>query len=59
MSFGEDRNKIMKIAEGSRDELDHVYLPLLKADEYVSLQGHTVEQVATIPGPFSCLQRTK
>uniref|UniRef100_A0A0R3S027 Phosphatidate cytidylyltransferase, mitochondrial n=1 Tax=Elaeophora elaphi TaxID=1147741 RepID=A0A0R3S027_9BILA len=44
MSFGENKNKIERIAEGSRAQLNQIYMPLLKADKYVSIQGHAVEQ---------------
>lgn len=45
MLFGEDKNKIGRIAEGSRAQLNQIYLPLLKADKDVSIQGCTIEQV--------------
>lgn len=45
MSFGEDKNKIGRIAEGSRVQLNQIYIPLLKADKYISIQGSTIEQV--------------
>uniref|UniRef100_A0A8R1TWX2 Phosphatidate cytidylyltransferase, mitochondrial n=1 Tax=Onchocerca volvulus TaxID=6282 RepID=A0A8R1TWX2_ONCVO len=44
MLFGEDKNKIGRIAEGSRAQLNQIYLPLLKADKDVSIQGCTIEQ---------------
>uniref|UniRef100_A0A915PSM6 Phosphatidate cytidylyltransferase, mitochondrial n=1 Tax=Setaria digitata TaxID=48799 RepID=A0A915PSM6_9BILA len=44
MLFGEDKNKIKKIAEGSKTQLSQIYLPLLKADNNVSIQGHIIEQ---------------
>ncbi|VDN29414.1 unnamed protein product [Gongylonema pulchrum] len=42
--FGEDRAKIRKIAEGSRAELEQIYLPLLKTSNDVSVQYSNVEQ---------------
>lgn len=45
MSFGEDKNKIEKIAGGSKTQLYQLYEPLLKADKDVSVQGHIIEQV--------------
>lgn len=47
MSFGEDKNKIGRIAEGSRVQLNQIYMPLLKADKDVSIQGCIIEQVTT------------
>ncbi|VDK71944.1 unnamed protein product [Onchocerca ochengi] len=44
MLFGEDKNKIGRIAEGSRAQLNQIYVPLLKADKDVSIQGCTIEQ---------------
>ncbi|OZC12915.1 hypothetical protein X798_00550 [Onchocerca flexuosa] len=44
MLFGEDKNKIERIAEGSRTQLNQIYVPLLKADKDVSIQGCTIEQ---------------
>ncbi|EJW86259.1 hypothetical protein WUBG_02828 [Wuchereria bancrofti] len=44
MSFGEDKNKIGRIADGSRAQLNQIYVPLLKADEDVFIQGRTIEQ---------------
>ncbi|CAG9537769.1 unnamed protein product [Cercopithifilaria johnstoni] len=44
MSFGEDKNKIRRIAEGSKTQLNQIYAPLLEADKYISIQGCTVEQ---------------
>lgn len=47
MSFGEDKNKIGRIAEGNRAQLNQIYMPFLKADKYISIQGDTIEQVTT------------
>ncbi|VDK86904.1 unnamed protein product [Litomosoides sigmodontis] len=44
MSFGEDKNKIGRIAEGSRAQLNQIYMPFLEADKYISIQGGTIEQ---------------
>ncbi|KAM3721440.1 Phosphatidate cytidylyltransferase [Dirofilaria immitis] len=44
MLFGEDKNKIRRIAEGSKTQLNQIYVPLLKADKDVSIQGCIIEQ---------------
>ena len=45
MLFGEDKNKIRKIAEGNALQLEDIYLPMLKADSRILVRGYRIEQV--------------
>uniref|UniRef100_A0A0N5AWB6 Phosphatidate cytidylyltransferase, mitochondrial n=1 Tax=Syphacia muris TaxID=451379 RepID=A0A0N5AWB6_9BILA len=44
MFFGEDKNKIEKIAVGNAEHLEEIYKPMLEADSRILVRGSLIEQ---------------